>query len=181
MARSRGSVRSPRLSSFFPRQSPIVGIGDGYFPAPFPRMKKKSFEISHLVEFYETDMAGVVHFSNFFRYLEKCEHAFARSLDIDSGFLAASGSSAWPRVHASCDYREPARYGDVLTIRLFITEVRNRSVRYRFEVLRDQDLLAEATMVVAHVTSASDGSLRATPLPDGLRSALADHLEKLME
>ena len=44
-------------------------------------MNKPAFEIQRHVEFYETDMAGIVHFSNFFRYMETCEHAFVRSLD----------------------------------------------------------------------------------------------------
>ena len=38
------------------------------------------FEVTRRVEFYETDAAGIVHFSNFFRYMETAEHAFLRSL-----------------------------------------------------------------------------------------------------
>ena len=38
------------------------------------------FKLTHRVAFAETDMAGIVHFSNFFRYMENTEHAFYRSL-----------------------------------------------------------------------------------------------------
>jgi len=38
------------------------------------------FKLVRRVEFNETDAAGIVHFSNFFRYMESVEHAFFRSL-----------------------------------------------------------------------------------------------------
>jgi len=41
------------------------------------------FKVVRRVEFSDTDMAGIVHYSNFFRYMETAEHAFFRSL----GFL----------------------------------------------------------------------------------------------
>ncbi|MHC4993297.1 MAG: acyl-CoA thioesterase, partial [Planctomycetota bacterium] len=37
------------------------------------------FKLLRTVEFFETDMAGIVHFSNYFRYMEATEHAFFRS------------------------------------------------------------------------------------------------------
>ncbi|MEQ2009187.1 MAG: acyl-CoA thioesterase, partial [Limisphaerales bacterium] len=38
------------------------------------------FKALRRVEFSETDMAGIVHYSNFFKYMETAEHAFFRSL-----------------------------------------------------------------------------------------------------
>ena len=40
------------------------------------------FKVRRRVEFSETDMAGIVHYSNFFRYMEAAEHAFFRSLGL---------------------------------------------------------------------------------------------------
>lgn len=40
------------------------------------------FKTKRRVEFRETDMAGIVHFSNFFAYMEQAEHALLRSLDL---------------------------------------------------------------------------------------------------
>ena len=52
------------------------------------------FEWSRLVEFYETDLAGIAHFSNFYRWMESAEHAFKRErgmiLHCDGVGLAAS-------------------------------------------------------------------------------------------
>jgi acyl-CoA thioester hydrolase len=38
------------------------------------------YKVRRRVEFSETDMAGIVHYSNFFRYMEAAEHEFFRSL-----------------------------------------------------------------------------------------------------
>lgn len=128
-------------------------------------------EIQRTVEFYETDMAGIVHFSNFFRYMEACEHAFLRSLDHELHGMLDGLETGWPRVNATCDYRSPARFGDLLTVRLFIGEVRNRSVRYEFKISRDLTLIAEGSLAAAHVALTPTG-IQAVPLPEPLRQRL---------
>ena len=62
------------------------------------------------VEFCETDMAGIVHFSNFFRYMEMAEHAFIRSLGYSVHTEIDGCRYGWPRVRAECDYRQPIRF-----------------------------------------------------------------------
>ncbi|MEM1084887.1 MAG: thioesterase family protein [Verrucomicrobiota bacterium] len=133
---------------------------------------KPAHSIQRRVEFYETDMAGIVHFTNFFRFMEACEHSFLRSLDHELHGLVEGLETGWPRVNATCDYRAPARFGDLLTVTLFIEEIRNRSVRYRFEILKEDDtLVAEGRLSVAHVAITPDG-INAVPLPDPLREKL---------
>jgi acyl-CoA thioester hydrolase len=140
-------------------------------------MSTPAFEVQRHVEFHETDMAGIVHFSNFFRYMETCEHAFLRSLDHELHGQLEGLETGWPRVHASCDYRSPARFGDLLTIRLFIAEVRNRSVRYRFMVSRDETLIAEGSIAAAHVAITPAG-IKAVSLPPALSQKLSDLMAK---
>ena len=36
------------------------------------------FSYEHRVEFFETDLAGIVHFANYYRFMEQAEHAFFR-------------------------------------------------------------------------------------------------------
>lgn len=130
-----------------------------------------AFEIKRHVEFYETDMAGIVHFSNFFRYMETCEHAFVRSLEHELHGMLDGLETGWPRVSASCDYRAPARFGDELSIQLYIAEVRTRSVRYRFQILREKTLIAEGAIAAAHV-AITEAGIRAVPLPARLKEKL---------
>jgi YbgC/YbaW family acyl-CoA thioester hydrolase len=138
-------------------------------------MTQPAFEIHRRVEFYETDMAGIVHFSNFFRFMESCEHSFIRSLDHELHGMLDGLQTGWPRVNATCDYRAPARYGDLLRVCLFIAEVRSRSVRYRFEITRDETLIAEGSIAAAHVAITPDG-IKAVAIP----SLLAEKLTALI-
>lgn len=136
-----------------------------------PPAMKPAFEFQRRVEFYETDMAGIVHFSNFFRFMEACEHAFLRSLDHELHGMLDGLETGWPRVHATCDYRAPARFGDLLDVRLFIDEVRPRSVRYRFEIAAGDTLVAEGRIAAAHV-AITDAGIQAVALPGPLREKL---------
>ena len=75
------------------------------------------FRTTRVVEFGDTDMAGIVHFANFFRFMEAAEHAFLRSLGLSVVMEIDGGKYGLPRVSASCDYLKPARFGDELTDR----------------------------------------------------------------
>ena len=56
--------------------------------------------ITRRVEFSETDMVGIVHYSNFFRYMETAEHAFFRSIGYSIISNQTNPPVGWPRVHA---------------------------------------------------------------------------------
>ncbi len=129
------------------------------------------FRMTRMVEFHETDMAGLVHFANFFRYMEAAEHAFLRSIgDVIHGD-SDGRETGWPRVNASCDYRKPARFGDELTIEVIVEEVRTRAVRYGFVFLIKGAVIATGSITAAHVELGQDG-IRAVPIPEGLRGKL---------
>lgn len=135
---------------------------------------KPSFTTTRRVEFHDTDMAGIVHFANFFRYMESAEHEFLRSLGHEVHEVAEGIASGWPRVSAGCDYRQPARFGDVLTVKVFIEEIRNRSVRYRYEFDSEGgERVADGSLTVACVRlDQVSGEIEAVRIPDDLRSTL---------
>ncbi len=138
-------------------------------------------EFSHVrpVEFAETDMAGIVHFSNYFRWMESCETAFLRSLGVPLIDLAPGQGVGWPRVNARCDYRAPLRFGDSVEVRLTVHEVRTRSVVLRFAFRKAADgravgePVAEGELTVVCVTGDGRGGMVAQPIPEALRAKLA--------
>jgi acyl-CoA thioester hydrolase len=93
------------------------------------------FTYRRRIEFAETDMAGIVHFANFFRFMEEAEHAFYRSLGFTvHDFRPAPGEPriGWPRVHAEADFRLPLEFEEEIEIEVLVEEVRNKSIRYQF-------------------------------------------------
>ena len=131
------------------------------------------------VEFSETDMAGIVHFSNFFRYMESAEHAFFRSFGHSVTLNEMDEMMGLPRGQASCDYRHPLRFEDEMEIQLSILELKNRSIRYGFRFLKllpDETFVEVATgaMTVVCVQKSEKGVMKAVSLP----TAIVQHLEE---
>jgi YbgC/YbaW family acyl-CoA thioester hydrolase len=90
------------------------------------------YRLVRRVEFSETDMAGIVHYSNFFRYMEAAEHAFFRSIGYSVVTRKVEPPVGWPRVHAECDYRRPIRFEDEVEIRMYVTKKKSKSLTYGF-------------------------------------------------
>ncbi len=78
-------------------------------------------------------MAGIVHFANFFRYMESAECAFLRSLGLGVKIDWEGQTLGFPRVSATCDYLSPARFEDVLDVDVSVLTIGDKSVTYGFE------------------------------------------------
>jgi YbgC/YbaW family acyl-CoA thioester hydrolase len=66
------------------------------------------------VAFAETDMAGVVHFSCYLKYMEEAEHAMWR--DAGLSIVPDDAEIGFPRVAASVEYHAPLRFEDVFQV-----------------------------------------------------------------
>lgn len=129
------------------------------------------------VEFADTDLAGVVHFANFFRYVESAEHAFFRSLGSPVYAVEENAHRGWPRLEASCEYLAPARFEQELEICLRIDELRTSSLRYRFSIFVAEAParapLARGSFAIVHVDlDPQTRTFRKTRIPADLRSRL---------
>ena len=91
-----------------------------------------------MVEFFETDMAGIMHFSNFFRFMESAEHAFYRSIGF-SVDEAKSLGLGWPRVRAECEYLYPPRFEDIVEIRVRVRRLGTRSITLEFQFSKTEE------------------------------------------
>ena len=136
------------------------------------------FRTTRRVDFADTDVAGIVHFSNFFRYMEAAEHAFFRSLGFSIYTTGFSIPIGWPRVHADCDFRHPLRFEDTVEIHLLVREKKERTISYAviFRKLNGGSPreVARGTLTVACVTrDKPGGAMRSVPIP----AEIADKIE----
>ena len=97
------------------------------------------FSINREVEFAETDMAGIMHFTHFYRWMEVCEHEFLRSLDLSVDMKSGEDRIGWPRVKTSCRFKRPLRFEDKVELRLSVREVRDRSIVYVVDFWKEED------------------------------------------
>lgn len=134
------------------------------------------FKWRYKVGFAETDMAGIVHFSNYFRYLENAEHAMFRSLGT-SIHQPEENALRWPRVHASCDYKKPLTFEDEIEVLIFVKARTEKTVEYFMPILKTstspKELVAVGKFIVACCRYMPEQErIRAVPVPDPLASIL---------
>lgn len=101
------------------------------------------FKSKRMVEFADTDTAGMMHFANFFRYMEEVEHAFYRSLGFSVHMPSGDQWIGWPRVQAACEYRSPLHFEDEVEIHLLVRERRSKSIAYSFLFSKLNDDMAK--------------------------------------
>ncbi len=131
----------------------------------------KTFSITHRAQFCETDMVGVVHFSNYFRWMEETEHAYLRSLGLSISMTHEGESIAWPRVHATCDFMRPARFEDEVICELTLQRIGESSITHEVQFAVGGEVIARGSMTIACCTLA-DGAMRGIPIPANIRALL---------
>jgi len=127
------------------------------------------FRMTHRVGFADTDMAGLVHFSNYLRYMEATEHAFLRSLGL-SVVMAGEPKVGWPRVHAECDYTGPLRFEDEVEVHLRVRAKSAKALTYDFTFrrLRPEPAVevARGSVTAVCVTRDASGAMKAVAIPE---------------
>lgn len=122
------------------------------------------------VQFAETDMAGIVHFSMYFRYMEEAEHALWRSVGLQ--IAPPDGHIGFPRVAASCDFKASLRFEEEFEVHVRVDAVGRRSIRYGFTLRRGEDILATGSMTSVSVEKRAGGAVRSIDLPPEVAARL---------
>ena len=121
------------------------------------------------VEFVETDMAGIMHYSNFFRFMETAEHGFYRSLGFSVILSHYNPPLGFPRVHAECDFKRPLRFEDLVEVHLLVKERKSKSISYafRFRNLSGEsgDEVARGLVTIVCVAHQPAGKMSAVAIP----------------
>jgi YbgC/YbaW family acyl-CoA thioester hydrolase len=131
-----------------------------------------TFRTTRIVEFGDTDMAGIVHFANFFRFMEAAEHAFLRSRGLSVAMNLDGQQVGIPRVSASCDYLRPARFGDELTIVVTLEKVGRSSLAYGFDVLKGDEEVARGQITAVFCRKNEEGRWESCAIPPAFRAKL---------
>jgi YbgC/YbaW family acyl-CoA thioester hydrolase len=133
------------------------------------------FRVSRRVDFADTDMAGIIHFSNYFRYMEFAEVAFLRSRGLSVVTEWESQRLSFPRVAASCDFLHPVRFDDVLDIAVRVARIGRKSVTYAFEFTHEGRLVARGQIsAVCCRVHPGTHALESVEIPAAIRDRLAE-------
>ena len=119
------------------------------------------------VTFADTDCSGWIHFPKIFRHVEEAEHAWLAAQGIP---IISREEGGWPRVHVSCDFKKPLRFGDQIEVQLGIERIGAASVNWVFEVLKEGEVCAFGKMTTVRV----DTEGRPLIIDDATRAKLGE-------
>jgi acyl-CoA thioester hydrolase len=120
------------------------------------------------VYYEDTDLAGVVYYANYLRFIERGRSELLRDAGIDQAALKRDEGAVFVVRRLTADYLSPARFDDLLEVTTTIAALRGASIEMAQEVRRGGELLFSALVTVACM--GTDG--RPRRLPEPIRSAL---------
>ena len=125
----------------------------------------------------DTDTAGVVHFSNYFRYCERTEEEFLNKIGLDYVSIAKKFHITFPRVFASCNYKSPIRYNQMVRVDLEDVKVRNRHIKFKYKIHNESEN-KEAAICEIMIASTNADIDESVSIPDEIvkkfRGAMSD-------
>ena len=130
------------------------------------------------VHWDDTDKAGIVHHSNFFRWFEEGEVELIRDSGKARKTLTQESGTANPRVSVRCNYFSPAYEDDSIEVRSSVLKITQKTYHLHHEIHRPSDgkHLATGEVIACCVKRQEDGTYRSFPLPQEMVAALKRYL-----
>jgi acyl-CoA thioester hydrolase len=117
------------------------------------------------VRYAETDMSGIAYNAHYLVWFEAARGEFFWQAGMDYARDIEARGYHWPVVEANLRYHAPAFYGDLLTARAWISEVKSRALTIQYEISRDTSRLC--TGFTRHMNIDNQG--RPVPFPEDIR------------
>jgi acyl-CoA thioester hydrolase len=105
------------------------------------------------VYFEDTDTAGIVYYANYLKFMERARSDMIRAAGVDQNSAHHAGEGVYAVAEVNIRYLKPARLGDDLVVVSTVEAVRAVSVLIHQRVMRGAELLTDARVTAAFLTS----------------------------
>ena len=106
------------------------------------------------VYYEDTDLAGIVYYANYLKFIERGRSEWVRSLGVDQAALKAESGLVFAVRRVEADYLRPAKFDDELRVDTELLALTGARVEVRQEVLRGEERLFTATVTLVCLTDA---------------------------
>ena len=132
------------------------------------------YHIRRRIEFVDTDMAGIVHFSRFYVFMEQAEHELLRSLglSVHGGVDEDGNIIGWPRLSSSCTFSNPAYFEEEIDIHLTVHRIGDKSVTYECLFSRADTAIASGELTVVCCRCNPGEEIKSIIIPPEIRGKL---------
>lgn len=128
----------------------------------------KAIETQIRVRYAETDKSGIVYNAHYLTWFEVARGEFFWQQGMDYGRDIEARGYHWPLTEASLRYHAAAFYGDLVTVRAWVSEVKSRAFTIRYEIRRGETKLCTGSTTHMNV----DAQGRPVAFPDFIRHLL---------
>ncbi len=104
------------------------------------------------VYFEDTDVAGVVYYANYLKFMERARSDMLRCAGVDQRGAIEGGVGVYVVAEANIKYRASAKLDDALRVLSEVREVRAASCVIHQRVMRGDDILADAMITAAFIS-----------------------------
>ena len=126
---------------------------DGADPKPANGILRGKAHLFPLrVYFEDTDVAGIVYYANYLRFMERARSDMLRAIGVDQRGALESGEGVYAVAEVAVRYKAPARLADDLVVVTEVKEVRAASVLIQQRVMREGQVLADASVTAAFLS-----------------------------
>jgi len=139
-------------------------------------VRRPEVRVQRRVLFSETDVAGIVHFSNYFRYFEDAEHALWREAGLS--VHPDNPPVGWPRVAASCNFHRALKFEQEFEIVVRISEIARRSISYAGEIVSRGEKIATGAWKIASIVKLPDGTMKSVEVPRDVADRLKPFVQR---
>lgn len=112
----------------------------------------KAHRFALRVYFEDTDVAGIVYYANYFRFMERARSDMLRAIGVNQRQAIESGEGVYAVAEAHIKYRAPAKLDDDLVVVSTVREVRAATVFIHQRVMRGDEILTDATVTAAFLS-----------------------------
>ena len=109
-------------------------------------MNKSTFQFR--VYYEDTDLAGIVYYANYLKFIERARSEWVRNLGLDQNVLRKDHGIVFAVRKVEADYLKSAKFEELILIRTELQKKTRLRLNYRQEIYSDNDLIFKDSMYI---------------------------------
>lgn len=106
------------------------------------------------VYFEDTDLAGIVYYANYLKFIERARSEFVREMGVDQVAMKEDEGVVFAVRKVEADYLSPAKFDDELVVETTTEAMTGARIVFRQDVKRADQLLFTALVTIVAINEA---------------------------
>jgi acyl-CoA thioester hydrolase len=140
----------------------------------------RSNELELLVNWGDTDKAGIVYYPNFFKWFDIAGHQFFRTCNLAPAKLEEERGIIVPLLDVQCTFEKALLYDDIILIHTKVEEINRKTIKLRHVVYRNGQRVAHGYELRGWVEQSPE-RIKAVLIPEDVKLILSENIHTKMD